>query len=286
MTTLKLRLFGAAATLALLSACGGTDTDRATAPPTENAQAAAPAAQQNAALPGKLAILQQALNKVSLRADQKPEIDKLLSEAAARHGNVSKAQAALKNAVAAQLESGTYNRSALSAEVAALEAAVSQTAPADRAGLVRLHTILDSAQRNQLVDAFQEFRHSHKGMKHEGRGPGRGHGFMKAREWARDLALTEEQIDTIRSAMRDKFQAEHQGKREGKRGEGWQRFKAGKQMFEAFRSDHFTLDDVTFPAERHAKGATRLLDVLDVAVPTLTPEQRKLAAQKLRATDL
>jgi hypothetical protein len=220
---------------------------------------------------------------VNLRPEQKTEVDKLVSEAAARHENVAKARTALKNAVAAQLDSGSYNRAALATEVAALETAVSQTAPADRGGLVRLHAILDSAQRNQLVDAFKDMRHSHKGMKGEGRGPGPGgHGFMKAREWARDLALTDEQIDGIRSAMRDKFEAEHQGKR----GEGRQRFGAAKQMFEAFRGDHFTLDDVSFPAERHAKGASKMLDLLDVAVPTLTPEQRKLAAQKLRSTDL
>src|SRR5262249_10387603 len=154
---------------------------------------------------------------------------------------------------ATQLESGTYNRSALTTEVAALEAALTQTAPADRAGLVRLHAILDSAQRNQLVDAFKEMWHGHRGMKSDGPKHG-GFGLMKAREWARDLALTDEQIDTIRGAMREKFQAEHQGKR----GEGWQGFKAGKQMFEAFRGDHFTLDDVTFK-DRHANGASKLL---------------------------
>jgi Spy/CpxP family protein refolding chaperone len=280
MTTLK-RLFGAAATLALLSACSGsTESDRTSAPDTETAQAA-PAA-RTATLPGKLGILQQALAKVNLRPEQKTEIDELVRQAAARHESVAEARTALKNAVAAQLEAGSYDRAALSNQVTALENAMTQTAPADRAGLMRLHAILDPAQRNQLVDAFKELRHAKKGMKGEGRGHGRGHGFAKAREWARDLSLTEQQIDTIKGAMRDKFHAAH----EGKRGEGPRRFKAGKQLFESFRSDTFTLDETTFPVERHAKGATRLLDVLDVAVPALTPEQRKLAAQKLRATDL
>src|SRR5262249_42401396 len=152
----------------------------------------------------------QALAKVSLRPEQKTEIDKLVAEAAVRHENVAKARNALKNAVATQLESGTYNRSALTTEVAALEAALTQTAPADRPGLGRRHAILDSAQRNQLVDAFKEMWHGHRGMKSDGPKHG-GFGFMKAREWARDLALSDEQIDTIRGAMREKFQAEHQG---------------------------------------------------------------------------
>jgi Spy/CpxP family protein refolding chaperone len=277
MTTLKLRLFGAAATLALVSACSGsTESDRTSAPDTEAAQSAAPAAQ--AALPGKLGVLQQALARVNLRPEQKTEVDRLVAEAAARHENVSRARNTLKNAVATQLEAGNYDRAALANDVTALKNAIEQTAPADRAGLMRLHAILDPAQRNQLVDAFKELRHAKKG---EGRGHG-GRGFMKAREWARDLSLSEQQIDTIKGAMRDKFHADHAGKR----GEGFRRFEGGRQLFESFRSETFTLDEKTFPAERHAQGATRLLDVLDVAVPTLTPEQRKLAAQKLRATDL
>jgi len=280
MTTLKLRLFGAAATLALLSACSGSsDPERTTAPATPVEQTATPSTEKTAALPGKLGLLTQALAKVSLRVEQKAEIDKMVSEAAVRHQAVAKARAALKNAVATQLESGSFNRAGLSTEVAALEAAVTQTAPADRAALVRLHGILDSAQRNQLVDAFQELRRSAKAE--GGFGKRGGHGkFFKAREWARDLSLTDEQVGTIRGAMRDKFQADHAGK--GR--DGWRRG-GHKKLIEAFRSDNFTLDENAFPAVRHAKGASRMLDVLEVAVPTLTPEQQKRAAEKLRATE-
>jgi Spy/CpxP family protein refolding chaperone len=279
MTTLKLRLFGAAATLALLSACSGSsDPERTTAPDTAVEQTSTPSAEKTAALPGKLGLLTQALAKVNLRAEQKAEIDKLVSEAAVRHQAVSKARNALKNAVATQLESGSFNRAGLSSEVAALESAVTQTAPADRAALVRLHGILDSAQRNQLVDAFQELRRSAKAER--GFGKRGGHGMFKAREWARDLSLTDEQVGTIRSAMRDKFQADHAGKAR----DGWRRG-GHKKLIEAFRSDNFTLDENAFSGARHAKGASRMLDMLEVAVPTLTPDQKKRAAEKLRATE-
>jgi Spy/CpxP family protein refolding chaperone len=280
MTTLKLRLFGAAATLALLSACSASsDPERTTVPETAVEPTAAPSAKKTAALPGKLGLLTQALAKVTLRPEQKTEIDKLVSEAAVRHEGVSKARNALKNAVATQLESGSFNRAELSGEVAALESAVTQTAAADRAALVRLHGILDSAQRNQLVDAFQELRRPAKAERGFGR---RGeHGMLfKAREWARDLSLTDEQVGTIRSAMRDKFQAD----RTGKGRDGWRRG-GHKQLFEAFRSDNFTLDENTFPAARRARGASRMLEVLEVAVPTLTPDQKKRAAEKLRASE-
>jgi Spy/CpxP family protein refolding chaperone len=279
MTTLKLRLFGAAATLALLSACSGSsDPDRTTAPDTAVEQTSTPSAEKTAALPGRLGLLTQALAKVNLRSEQKTEIDKMVSEAGVRHEAVSKARNALKNAVATQLESGSFNRAGLSSEVAALESAVTQTAQADRAALVRLHGILDSAQRNQLVDAFQDLRRSANAER--GFGKRGGHGMFRAREWARDLSLTDEQVGTIRSAMRDKFQADHAGK--GR--DGWRRG-GHRKLFEAFRSDNFTLDENTFPAARHAKGASRMLDALEVAVPTLTPEQKKRAAEKLRATE-
>ena len=119
MTTLKLRLFGAAATLALLSACSGSsDPQRTTAPETTIEQTATPSAEKTAALPGKLGLLNQALAKVTLRPEQKTEIDKMVSEAAVRHQAVATARTALKNAVATQLESGAFNRAALSNEVA------------------------------------------------------------------------------------------------------------------------------------------------------------------------
>ena len=80
--------------------------------------------------------------------------------------------------------------------------------------------------------------------------------------------------------MRDKFKAD----RAGKGRDGWRRG-GHKKLFEAFRSDNFTLDENAFPAVRHAEGASRMLDVLEIAVPTLTPEQQKRAAEKLRATE-
>ena len=205
MTTLKLRLFGAAATLAVLSACSASsESQRTPAPDNAIGQTAKPAAENPPALSGRLAILNQALAKLTLKPAQKAEIDKLLSEASVRHQAVAQARTALKNAVATQLESGTFNRVALSSEVAALESAVDKTGPADRAGLMRLHAILDSTQRNQLVDAVVELSRSAKAEGRHGKRGGRGK-FFKAREWAQDLSLTDEQIDQIRSAMRDEI---------------------------------------------------------------------------------
>ena len=277
MTTPKLRLFGAAATLALLAACSASSESQRTSAP--EAPTVETAAQNPTALPGRLGILNQALSKLTLKPEQKTEIDKLLSEAAVRHQAVAQARTALKNAVATQLESGTFNRVALSSEVTALETAANQTAPADRAGLVRLHAILDPTQRNQLVDTFLELSRSAK--TEGGHGKRGGRGMFKAREWAQDLSLTDEQIDQIKGAMREKFQAD----RDGKRADRPRRGMGPKRLAEAFRSDTFTLDQAAFSGARQAKGASRMLDVLEVAAPTLTAEQRQRAAEKLRATE-
>ena len=281
MTTPKRRLFGAAATLALLAACSASsESQRTSAPEAPIAQTATPSAPSPTALPGRLGILNQALAKVTLKPEQKTEIDRLLTEAAVRHRAVAQARTTLKNAVAAQLESGAFNRVALASEVAALEAAVGQTAPADRAGLLRLHAILDPTQRNQLVDAFLELSRSAKAEGGHGKRGGRGR-FFKAREWAQDLSLTDEQIDQIKSAMREKFQAE----RDGRRADRPRRGMGQKRLVEAFRGDTFTLDEAAFSGARQAKGASRMLDMLEVAAPTLTPEQKQRAAEKLRATE-
>jgi Spy/CpxP family protein refolding chaperone len=281
MTTMKLRFLGLGALVAVVSACSGSaDTEAPAVDETAVEQPAAAHAKDKAGLPGKLAVVTQALAKLNLKPEQKTEIDKLVSEATARHQAVAKARGTLKDAVAAQLASGTFDRGALSTPIQGLETAVAQTRTADRAALVRLHAVLDAGQRAALADEIEAAFKSKKSARWSKKG-GNHHGF-KAREWARDLALTEEQVDRIQSAMRDKFEA----RGEGKRGDRRARFEASRRLLESFRGEKFTLDEGSLPFDGKRDRVGRMLDVLEVAVPTLTPEQRKRAADKLRATEL
>ena len=279
MTILKLRFVGAGAILAILSACSGSsEPETPSVPNPVVEQAAAPGG--SAALPGKLDLVTQAIAKLNLRPEQKTEIDKLVKETTARHQGVGKARGALKDAVAAQLDSGALDRGALTVQVQALEKAIEGTRAEDRAALMRLHAVLDPEQRGQLVDELEASFRSAKKERWSKKG-GKHRGFLKAQEWARDLSLTEQQVDQIRSATRDRFRKDG-----AKRGERFKRFQAARQLAESFRGNEFSLDEAALPFNRKFDRVGKMLDVLDVAVPTLTPDQRKLAAEKLRRTTL
>ena len=59
----------------------------------------------------------------------------------------------------------------------------------------------------------------------------------------------------------------------------------GKAMMEAFKSDHFVMNEVEPEGDVHAKASemsTRFLGVVEQVLPMLTPEQRALAAAKIR----
>jgi hypothetical protein len=76
-----------------------------------------------------------------------------------------------------------------------------------------------------------------------------------------------------------------EGAREGKGdhhegGEGRQ-----AKILTAFKADHFVIDEVAPPADigkRVTRTSERLFSMVETALSVLTPEQRALAAQKLR----
>jgi Spy/CpxP family protein refolding chaperone len=218
--------------------------------------------------------VREALTKVSLRPDQQPIVDQLGKDAATRHEAIKTARGALRNAIADQVQAGKIDRAALKPQMDALLAAIDQSRPADRAAMVRLHDVLDKNQRNQFVDALEAQFHDHGA--HAGR-PGLGH----ARQWASDLNLTDQQRDQIRTAVRGKFE----GQREQMKEQWHAAREQGQKMLESFRQDQFTLDANSpqlFGRDKIAGGVGKMIDFAEAAVPTLTPEQRVIAAQKIR----
>jgi hypothetical protein len=98
------------------------------------------------------------------------------------------------------------------------------------------------------------------------------------------LNLSDTQRDQLKQAMRAHWEsARHNGAMPGK---DWKDAKDhGAKVFEAFKQDHFVMDEVAPPKDRRA-GTARMADgminMAETALPILTPEQRTLAAQKLR----
>ncbi len=267
----RLTLVSLSLALAPLSlACGGSSAESPSAATSNQATKAPVAVQAH----GPVKLIGEALGEVPLRTDQRTEIEKLAADAEARHQGGRDIHATLALAVADQIERGGIDRAALQPQIDAAVASFEKSRGADRAALERLHAILDASQRSALVDAVEDKVHSR--MEHHA---------LKAKmeEWATDLKLTDAQKDQIRDILRDKF-FEHRGEwKEGRQ--------HGKQVLEAFRGERFVLDEIAPPVDARAKANTmadRVVGIAQAVLPVLTPEQRSLAAAKIRtrAADL
>lgn len=269
-------------------ACGGTVEH---SPQTSAAAATKAPVATNAH--GMVKLVGEALGEVPLRPEQRAEIEKLASEAEARHAPTAGVRKELILAFADQVEKGAIDKTALQPQVDKATADLEKLRADDRAALARLHGILDAEQRNAFVDALE------KQMKAK-RGEHRDHagaigGFGKLKQLADDLKLTEAQRDQIREALKEAHKEAKGGGawKQHARGEhgpshgAWKgRHHGGKRAFEAFRENKLDLDKVAPPHDTKAMaqlGVGRMSVVAEKILPILTPEQRKLAADKIRS---
>jgi hypothetical protein len=251
--------------------CGGSV---AAEQPSATAQSAVTKAPVAANAHGPIKMLGTALGEVPLRPEQRTEIEQLATDAETRHGNVVAARKDLMEALAAQVEAGTIDRTALQPKIDAAAKAWEAVRPADRAALERLHAILDASQRTAFVDALQAQLKAARGEHAGAKG-------AHLAEWATDLKLTDAQQEQIRGLLQAQFAAH-----KGEHAAAWKEGRAkGKQLFEAFKQDRFVMDEA-MPAANLAERASTMSDkfigVAQTVLPVLTPEQRTLAAQKLR----
>lgn len=285
--------------------CGGTVGEGTQAPQAQGlAQpetAAASPRRPGRGMKSPLESVQQAVSTLQLRADQKTQIDQLFADAKASHEKAKQdGQAARKDlftALAAQVEAGKVDRAALEPKIAAAGAVHTQARTADGVALEKLHAILDSSQRNALVDALEKEHAGHEhgprgdhgfaGEEHEhdqgqaharGERGERGHGsFFK------DLNLSEDQKAKIHDAMKADWDQKKQAFEMNKNGKG---FHEGiKKALESFRGDTFSASAFAPPAGApmmHDR-AGGLVHFFEIATPILTPEQRTAAAADLRA---
>jgi Spy/CpxP family protein refolding chaperone len=271
MLRLSIVRFAAPVLVALplaLSACGSAvETQPATA---ENAVTRAPVA---TTAHGPVKLVGEALSDVPLRADQRADIEKLAADAETRHAATRDARKALTEAIAAQVEQGKIDRTAIQPKIDALVASMQAARPADRAAFERLHAILTPDQRVAFVDAL-EAKIQSRVSEHKG-----GKEHMVA--WARDLNLSDDQRAQIKSALRAQFQAHHE---EG--AAAWHEGKEhGAKLLQAFKQDRFVMDEVAPPVDMRAgaaKMSDRFIGIVEQVLPILTPDQRAIAAKKLR----
>jgi len=271
--TLALSSLGALGTTGCGSAATEPQTQAGTTSP-ENAATIAPVATTSH---GMVKFVGDALGQVSLRAEQRVAIEKLASDAEARHATNLPLRANLANAIAAQVESGSIDKAALQPQIDALAAATEQSRPLDHASFQKLHDLLDATQRQAFVDAI----HANMQAKHAQHGEHGGRG-AKMQEWATALNLTDAQKDQIKSSMQAEFTAN--------KGEMLQRFAGGHEkrghILDNFAADDFKADEALPQVDVKAKAAemtTHMIHFVEIVLPTLTADQRKLAADKIRA---
>jgi Spy/CpxP family protein refolding chaperone len=250
--------------------CGGTV---AAEPAVANASTTrAPVAQ---GAHGHLKVMGDALGDVPLTAMQRTAIEQLATDAEARHAASRAAHKDLVLALAAQVEIGRIDRTALQPKLDVVVAAMQGAQPADRAALEQLHAILNADQRTAFVDAL-EARIAER--------TGQAHDKHPLATWAADLGLTEDQKTQIKDAMKQRFQAMHAGADHDKA--PWaEAHHQGAKVMAAFKQDRFVMAEVAPQQDLSQKAhamSEHMLGVAEVALPILTPQQRTIAAQKLR----
>jgi hypothetical protein len=176
-------------------------------------------------------------------------------------------------ALAAQIEAGSIDRQALQPKLDAVTAAMVKSQPADRASFEQLHALLSADQRAAFVDALTARIGDHKEKLH---------GAHPLKQWADDLKLTDDQRTQIRTALHDKFR----GMGHGPGGDmPWAGDHHGAKMLAAFKQDRFVMDEVAPPKDlpgMATKMSEHVLGLAETVLPLLTPEQRSVAAAKLR----
>ena len=274
-----------ASTLAAIG-CGGS---------VEQPQTQASAGQKAPVAPqthGVVKMFGEALGEVALGPDQRTELEKLAVTADARHAAMADGKKDLMLAIADQIDKGSIDKAALQPKIDRIVADLEKRRPEDSAALTRMHAILDPEQRNAFVDALESrFKGKHHGGGHHGeKGPkgeaaekgehrGRMGGMHAMKQLADDLKLTDDQ----KSQIKDVLKGAHEGHSFREMGE---RMGEGKKVLESFRTDKFDASSAAPPPEtlraRAATGSSRFIGIAEKVLPILTPDQRKIAADKLR----
>ena len=274
-----------AASIVPLAACSGAT---GASDPPQAAQNGTTTGALNVSVHGPAKRVADALAQVPLRADQRATIEQMAKDSETRMEPARKARGDLMLAIADQVQKGAIDRTALQPKIDAVSAAHQTAQPGNRAAFEKLHDLLTADQRLAFVNAMQGEHHEHQGQREGMRG--------RMNKWATDLGLSQDQQDQIKTKMQARWQAHFAGTVTGAdpanavqdghmMAEGHKMHEQYKAMLEAFKGDTFKMDQVA-PAQDHREMANgfagHMLGMLETALPVLTPDQRTIAANKLR----
>ncbi len=288
------------------AACGSTNAETGSV---QNASTVAPVGQ---GAEGPVRLVADAVSAVPLTAAQRTEVEALISAASARHKSMGGSHATIATMLADQVEKGSIDKKAFEPVFSAEKASRDKTLAEDRAALTRLHALLTPDQRAKFVEALQaSFHHGHHGHggpgakdgprgdgprgdgprgdgpRGDGPGPGgdgkefHGHmGGMGMMGLGKDLNLDEDQKTKIKEVVSASFA----GKGSDMAAKG-QEFMAArmqqKAALDAFKTESFDAAKL-LPEHPAGMGPERMIDMAEKIVPILRPDQRKMAADKIR----
>ncbi len=245
----------------------------------------------------------EALGEVPLRPEQRQIAESLAKEAQTRHLAAREAGKKMAIAIAEQVEAGQIDRAKLAPIFAEVKVAFEKTRTDDLAALQKLHDTLDKDQRTAFIQSLGQKAKEHHGMFGQEHAPNmNGHAMFK------DLNLSDDQKTKIHEILKEEFHGGHgewKGHHAAKGGEGGPpneghargdgpphgdgpRHGGMHAAWKDFSDDGFKVADAAargpFGKGDPAAAAKpdRMLDMAEKILPILTPEQRKIAATKLR----
>jgi Spy/CpxP family protein refolding chaperone len=222
----------------------------------------------------RMGLIGDALKLDSLTPAQRTAIEQLAQTRKAAEVPVRQADAQVLTVLAQQVEQASINKQALAPTVGAKEAAAAAARNVDLDTLQKLHDLLTTAQRAQLVDGIEAH--------FQGQGPGKGDAGPGADGHngrlgmiAKKLGLTDQQKQQIFANLKAERAAEPA---RAPHNPG-----AGKAWVESFRGDTFNASASAANQPQMGGRGERMEALLTAAVPVLTPAQRAQVASHLRA---
>jgi len=213
-------------------------------------------------------LISEALSEVSLHGDQKGAVDAIKKDVAAKHAAVKQAKKDLLEAVADQVDAGTFDKKAIKAIGDDLVVAEMAEAKAQRTALDKLHMILDKGQRDKLATAVEaRVDHDKSGVS----------GREELAKIAKILKLDPGQEKAIAVFMKDAPQDDGDRQAQAKEHE--------HKLLDSFRGDKFDALKALPPSaarERNQAEIGRMIGVVEKLLPVLTPEQRARCAEIFR----
>jgi Spy/CpxP family protein refolding chaperone len=213
-----------------------------------------------------VAMVEEALKGVNLRQDQVDTLQKLGEEVDAKVGAADQAKRDFLSALADAIEAGKVDAGALKSKIDAVADAAAAASPDVRSAIDKIHDTLDPDQRKEFVKGFRDAL-----KKHEGRFDKK----MVVERWAKALSLTDEQKQKVSDILGEDTVADDVAKARI------------ELVLAAFPGKHFKIDYLLAPESAEHERVThmmdRITDVTSRVTDILTPEQRKTAADRIRA---